>query len=324
MLVNLYQKKYLNFWTYRFFLHACVVVFSSWARVGLSTTDNLIHLKNSLFMHLPTFIEELYHTDQVITSDKLFSRATIEMGEVPLEVFSNPRYAPEELNRMIQHEIEIQEDQHQGLELSKHQKTLIRKQIYGQYANQKDPQVIEGVALTLAEGSSEKIYRLFQNLGNFHTYAPTIFLESHELTPEELRHKNQVQPHNIAFQYARVRIAQVEFTHTLRYEMTREEKTFGEVTLPCFTVAWEIEPELKEDPQFVQKGVVMNNGQFFIQPYVQENGLVDPNRSVILFHIYVRIDPLNVVMETLKNIFIQSEAKNALDELVRALRKQVQ
>ena len=68
----------------------------------------------------------------------------------------------------------------------------------------------------------------------------------------------------------------------------------------------------------------MNNGLFMVEPYVQENGVVDPSRSIILYHVYIKVDPLNFVMDVLSTLFRESEARSAIYSLANALRKETQ
>ena len=68
----------------------------------------------------------------------------------------------------------------------------------------------------------------------------------------------------------------------------------------------------------------MNNGFFRVELYVQEDGVMDPHRSLILYHIYIKVDPLNFLIDILSSLFRESEARSTLYTLANALRKETQ
>ena len=92
--------------------------------------------------------------------------------------------------------------------------------------------------------------------------------------------------------------------------------------IPVIIVAWEIDPLFKDAPQYKQEGVLMNNGSFTIQPYIDENGTVDPHRSIILYHIYIKLERSNLAVEILSAIFKDSVARTTLYDLATAMRRE--
>ena len=66
----------------------------------------------------------------------------------------------------------------------------------------------------------------------------------------------------------------------------------------------------------------MNNGSFTIQPYIDENGTVDPHRSIILYHIYIKLERSNLAVEILSAIFKDSVARTTLYDLATAMRRE--
>ena len=301
-------------------LHCFVAVLSTWARQGFAATDNLTYRKNALFMHQTSFIEELTHTNQIQTSENTFSRADLEQGSIPIEIFKNPLYAPQEVYRLALEAIE-EKTHEENRTLSDEEKQALIRKFFEEKANTVDTQVIEGVAVAIAKTSVSKVMELFSHLENFKNYVPNVFLNSLHLTPQELKERGVVGLPAIEYQFSKIKIASVEFTHTLKYEITSYQKNGVE----CKLVAWEIAaPKFDRDWAYPRQGVLMNNGLFMVEPYIQENGIVDLTRSVILYHVYIKVDPLNFVMDLLSTLFRESEARSAIYALANALRKEAQ
>ncbi|HBQ20370.1 MAG: hypothetical protein A2Z91_05350 [Deltaproteobacteria bacterium GWA2_38_16] len=295
----------------QFALKCFMIVLSTWGREGFAaSSQNLIQYKNSLFMHRPTFIEELYETQQILTSKNTFNRRDIEEGAIPIELFQKTYYSPQEIYRLAKETIE--ESENNGENLSDPQKQALVQTLFQEYSNTIDSQVMEGVALAIAPASIDKIFSAFSRLEDFKRYVPNVFLESSHLTLDQLKKRRIVKLENIEYQFSKVKIASVEFTHTLRYEITREEKPKQRIT-----VAWEIDPLFERDREFSQKGVLMNNGLFIIEPY-------DAHRSIILYQVYIKVDPLNAIMRIFSDIFKESEAKAVIHALANAMRMEAQ
>lgn len=291
------------------------------------------------FMHHPTFIEELQTTHRIVTTtiDTLtrrqlstpHSRTDIEAGAVPIQLFRRPRHAAQELYRIAEEQIEALESS-ENRSLSIKEKMKLREQVFNEKKDEVDHQVIEGVALALAYAPVSKIMSLFWNLNSFHHYVPDVFLESAELNERELKDREISLTEGIKFQYSRIRIAGVEFSQTIRYEVRSELKHFQRqiagkretVPLECLTVSWEIDPLFKEDRLFGQRGVLMNSGRFIIQPYVTADGSVDPSRSVMIYHIYIKIDPINYLINVLHELFSESEARGVITQMASAMRRE--
>ncbi len=290
-------------------------------------------------MHEPTFIEELYKTNQIITTTidtltrremtKIATRDKIEAGDIPIQIFKSSRYAPAEILRLADEYIETIETKDKR-EFSVKEKITIRKDFFHQKKNETDKHVIEGVALAVVLAPVSKIFSLFSDLKRFSEYAPDYFLKSIELDSAILKSKKISAPENIKFQYSKVQISGVEFSHTLRYEISSEKKPFkktiagGEeaIDLQCITVAWEVDPLFKDDPLWGQKGVLVNSGRFVIEPYVEQDGFVNPESSVILYHIYIKIDPQNFLINKILPLFRGSEARDVLTKLAGAMREE--
>lgn len=305
---------------------------------GVSSPSNSIHQKNSEFMCHSILIEELYQNNEVTTTiidtltrreiTTLIPRRDIEGGTVPIQISRNPNFAIQEIYRIAEEEIAEKNI------TSDKEKNRIRAQISSEKLGTVDPEVIEGVALAVADSPASKLMEMFLKLDDFKKYASHIFRESMELKESELLKKHIVIPDNIKdkikFQYSKIKISGSEFSQTLRYEMSAETKEIGVRTkkgklnqdVQVIIVAWEIDPLFKDDPEYKQEGVLMNNGSFTIQPYIDENGTVDPHRSIILYHIYIKLERSNLAMEILSAIFRDSVARTTLYDLATAMRRE--
>ncbi len=271
-------------------------------------------------MHPTMFIEELARTHHIQTSQNTFSRKDLEAGALAIDIFKNPFYAPQEIYRLALEAIE-EKMREEDRTLSDEEKQAIIRSFLEEKANTVDNQVIEGAAMGIAPTSASKIMDLFSNLSNFKNYVPNIFLNSIHITPQGLKERGIVPLPHIEYQFSKIKIASVEFTHTLRYEMTSYQKNGYKGKL----VAWEMAaPKFDRDPTYPKQGVLMNNGLFMVEPYVQEDGVIDPTRSIILYHVYIKVDPLNFVMDVLSTLFRESEARSAISSLANALRKETQ
>ena len=313
------MKTYPQIWPFKFALHCFVVILSTWARHGFAASDNLTYRKNALFMQPILYIEELARTHHIQTSQNTFSRQDLEDGTLAIEIFKNPISAPQEIYRLALEAIEEKTKEEHSL--SDEEKQNIIRNFLEEKANTADSQVIEGVAVGIAPTPVSKVIDLFLHLEKFKTYVPHIFLESIHLTPLELKERSIVPLPHIEYQFSKNKIASVEFTHTLRYEITSYQKNGLEGKL----VAWEIaSPKFDRDPTYPRHGVLMNNGLFRVEPYVDANGMIDPTRSLILYHVYIKVNPLNFAMEVLSRLFRESEARSAIYSLANALRKETQ
>lgn len=271
-------------------------------------------------MHPTMFIEELARTHHIRTSQNTFSRKDLENGALAVDIFKNPFHAPQEIYRLALEAIEekMREEDHT---LSDEEKQAMIRSFLEEKANTVDHQVIEGAAVGIAQTPVSKIMDLFLHLGDFKNYVPNIFLNSIHITPQELKERGIVPLPHIEYQFSKIKIASVEFTHTLRYEITSYQKNGVEGKL----VSWEMaSPKFDRDPTYPKQGVLMNNGLFMVEPYVQENGAIDPSRSIILYHVYIKVNPLNFVMDILSPLFLESEARSAIYALANALRKETQ
>lgn len=308
-------------------LQLAMIVFCTLARHGWAES-NIIFRKNSLFMYQVSMIDSLYKNNQIQTSkDGLFSRQMIEDGKIPLELFDAPVYAVQEIFREANEEIEKIMDERA---LTEDEKQDIIQKKFLELANTQDPQVIEGAALAIAPAPPHKLMQIFLQLDHFTRYAPEIFLESTQLQPKDIQSRTIVKLPHIEYQYSKIKIRSVTFTHVLRYEISSEKKIFKSLTpnglqdtsLDCYTVAWEIDPSFEHDREFPQKGVHMNNGVFLIEPYVNVHGIADPNRSLILYHIYIKLEKLTFLLEPVKDLLIDSTASSIIFTLADAMRKE--
>ena len=304
----------------QFALHCFIAILSTWARHGFAATENLTYRKNALFMHQTMFIEELARTNQIQTSQNTFSRKDLEDGALAVDIFKNPFYAPQEIYRSALEAME-EKTREEERTLSDEEKQAMIRSFLEEKANTVDSQVIEGVAVGISPTPVSKVMDLFLHLENFKNYVPNIFLNSIHITPQELKERGIVPLSHIEYQFSKIKIASVEFTHTLRYEMTSYQKNGAEGKL----VAWEMAPpKFDRDSLYPKQGVLMNNGLFMVEPYVQEDRTIDPTRSIILYHVYIKVDPLNFVMDVLSTLFRESEARSAIYSLANALRKETQ
>lgn len=311
----------------------------SYSSAVIALSDNAIQRKNSLFMHRISLVEELYKTNQILIMEESkinqiprvkekYTRQQIESGKVLIELFKNPLFSPHEIYRIAHEEIEDAEEE--GEKLSDQIKQNIFQRIFEEKAGKIDSQVIEGVAVALTPGQPQKVVKLFLKLAHFKEYVPHIFLESQHLTEEFLKNKNVIKPKNREFQFSKIKIASVDFSHTLQYELTEDSKEFliqtpqglQKKSLPYMTISWEISPQFMSDPVYGPKGVLMNNGVLLIYPFVTENGAIDFSQSIIVYHIYIKVDPLNALMQILSNIFKDSIAKSIIHDLTYAMRKE--
>lgn len=316
------------------------IAFSAISEKGVSSPSNSIHQKNSEFMYHPALIEELYQNNEVTTTiidtltrreiTTLIPRRDIEGGAVPIQISRNPNFAMQEIYRIAEEEIAEKNI------TSDKEKNRIRAQTSSEKLGTADPEVIEGVALAVADSPASKLMEMFLKLDDFKKYANHIFMESIQLKESELLKRHIVVSDNvkdkIKFQYSKIKISGSEFSQTLRYEMSAETKEMGvrakkggglnQSVIPVIIVAWEIDPLFKDDPQYKQEGVLMNNGSFTIQPYIDENGTVDPHRSIILYHIYIKLERSNLAMEILSAIFRDSVARTTLYDLATAMRRE--
>lgn len=298
--------------------------------------SNSIHQKNSEFMCHPVLIEELYQNNEVTTTiidtltrreiATLLPRRDIEEGAVPIQISRNPNFAIQEIYRIAEEEIAEKNI------TSDKEKNRIRAQISSEKLGTVDPEIIEGVALAVSDSPASKLMEMFLKLDDFKKYANHIFMESIQLKESELLKKHIAFSDKIKFQYSKIKISGSEFSQTLRYEMSQDTKEVGarakkggelnQRVIPVIIVAWEIDPLFKDDPQYKQEGVLMNNGSFTIQPYIDENGTVDPHRSIILYHIYIKLERSNLAMEILSTIFRDSVARTTLYDLATAMRRE--
>ncbi len=310
-----------------FALQAAMIVFCNLAR-HTHAAENIIHRKNTLFMYKVTMIDSLYRQNQIQTSHHgLFTREKVEDGQIPLELFDAPVYSYPEIFREANDDIERLMDERAVSDTEKQE--IIQKKFI-ELANTKDPQVIEGAALAVAPTNPQNLMHIFLQLNEFQRYAPEVFLESRHISPDEIRSRQIVKLPNIEYQFSKIKIRSVTFTHTLRYEVSSEKKMFTVLTdtgtesklLDLYTVAWEIDPSFEHDRTFPQKGVHMNNGIFLVQPYVAANGIVDPYRSLILYHIYIKMEKLNFLLEPISNLLIDSTASSVIFSLADAMRKE--
>ncbi len=312
-------------------LSISVAIFAALSAIsekGLSSPSNGIYQKNSEFMCHPALIEELYQKNEVTTTiidtltrreiATMIPRRDIEGGTVPIQISRKPGFAIQEIYRIAEEEITEKNI------TSDKEKNRIRARISSEKLGTVDEEVIEGVALAIANSPASKLMEMFLKLDDFKKYSPHIFMESIELKESELSQKH------IKFQYSKIKISGSEFSQTLRYEMSRETKEIGVHTkngklnqsVQVIIVAWEIDPLFKDDPHYKQEGVLMNNGSFTIQPYIDENGTVDPHRSIILYHIYIKLERSNFAMEILSAIFRDSVARTTLYDLATAMRRE--
>ncbi|MBI3019359.1 MAG: hypothetical protein HYY61_05665 [Deltaproteobacteria bacterium] len=299
-------------------MHCIIAILSTWAKHGFAATDNLTYRKNALFMHQTIFIEEIVRTNHLQTSQNMFSRKDLEDGALAIDIFKNPFYAPQEIYRLALEAVE-EKTREENRFLSDKEKQAIIRNFLEEKANTVDSQVIEGVAVGIAPTPVSKVMDLFLHLENFQNYVPNIFLNSVHITPQELKERGIIPLPHVEYQFSKIKIASVEFTHTLRYEITSYQKNGVEGKL----VAWEMAaPKFDRDPVYPRQGVLMNNGLFMVEPYVQEDGTIDPTRSLILYHVYIKVDPLNFVMDILSILFRESEARSAIHALANALRKE--
>lgn len=271
-------------------------------------------------MHQTLYIEELARTHHIQTSQNTFSRKDLEEGALAIDIFKNPFTSPQEIYRLAMEAIE-EKTREENRSLLDEEKQEILRSFLEEKANTVDSQVIEGVAVGIIPASVSKIMDIFLHLENFKNYAPNIFFNSLHIPPPELKERGIVPLPHIEYQFSKIKIASVEFTHTLRYEITSYQKNSLEGKL----VAWEIaSPKFDRDPIYPRQGVLMNNGLFRVEPYVQEDGVMDPHRSLILYHIYIKVDPLNFLIDILSSLFRESEARSTLYTLANALRKETQ
>lgn len=311
-----------------------VIALSVIPATGFSFPSNGIYQKNSKFMYHPTLIEELYQKNSVTiaTIDTLSRRELltvtprkgIETGSVPIQIFREPRFAIQEIYRIAEEKIV------ENNITSAEEKNKIRARIFAEKLGMVDKQAIEGVAIAIADSPASKIIQIFLKLENFKHYTPNVFLESIHLKKELLVKRGLPVPDNVHFQYSKIKISGAQFSQTLRYEMSSEANEVWlhakngkqNHTIETAVVAWEIDPLFKDDAEHKQEGVLMNNGSFIIQPYIDENGTVNPNRSIILYHIYIKLEPSSLLVEFLEDLFKDSIAKNVLLELASAMRRE--
>ncbi len=288
----------------------------------------------------PILIEELYQNNEVTTTiidtltrreiATMISRQDIEGGAVPIQISRKPTFAIQEIYRLAEEEITEKNI------TSEKEKNRIRAEISSEKLGAVDPEVIEGVALAVSDSPPSKLMEMFLKLDDFKKYASHIFMESIQLKESELLKKHIILSDKLSdkikFQYSKIKISGSEFSQTLRYEMSRDTKEVGvrakkggeliQSVIPVIIVAWEIDPLFKDAPQYKQEGVLMNNGSFTIQPYIDENGTVDPHRSIILYHIYIKLERSNLAVEILSAIFKDSVARTTLYDLATAMRRE--
>ncbi|MBI4041462.1 MAG: hypothetical protein HY390_06320 [Deltaproteobacteria bacterium] len=301
------------------FLHTCVLIFSTWARWTFAAT-NIVHTRNMLFMHRPTIIEEqLYAKGFIKTSQQKFSRQDLYLGRVPIELFDFPRMAPQEILRRAQEEMESLEEN----SLTEEENHHIKETILNSYADPIDSQVIEGIALTWVDAPAEEVYAISCDLNRFHDFAPHVFLKSVQLTAAALSSRKIFKPKEVEFQFSHLKFPGIDFKHTLRYEKSTEKiyRTLGNVTqeIPQYIVAWEIDPQFNHDSDYPNKNVFLNNGQFYIEPYLREDGSIDPKSCLVLYHIYIKVDTVSFGFETIEKFIRDSVSNRVLRDLAHAL-----
>lgn len=297
-------------------------------------SSNRIYQKNSKFMRQPTFIEDLYQKNSVAISSidtltrtelrTLISRHDLEKGDIAVQTFRDPRFAIPEIYRIAEERI-IENNV-----TSAEEKNKIRAEVFAEKLGVTDKQAIEGVALAVADSPPSKIMSIFLKLGDFKDYAPKVFLKSIHLESEELSKRKITASSEIQFQYSKIKISGAEFAQMLRYEISSETNQVQVYTkqgkqsqsIETILVAWEIDPLFKEDPEYRQDGVLINSGSFMIQPYIDKNGLVHADQSIILYHIYIKLEPSNYLMEIVQDLFKTSVVSNVLYDLATALRRE--
>ena len=295
-------------------------------------SENNIDKANRTFMHQPTMMSELYQSNRIITRTKdilgfsqesVYSRTKIEAGEIPIQIFEEPRYTFSELIRTAEDYV-IEMKYTTKRDISVKERVKLKEVFIKEHQNKTDDQVIECVALAIANAAPIKIMNLFLRLDHYERYAPSVFKKSLELTLEDLKEKHIVPRKNIKYQFSKIDIASVEFTHTLKYEVSSEKQ--NQQTEPKemegYLVSWEIDSDFKEDKKFPQEGILVNSGRFMIYPYVMSTGTVDESRSLIIYQIYVKIDPLKGLMKHMSLLVKDSSARSTLKELASAMQQE--
>jgi len=276
-------------------------------------------------------------------------------GIIPTQVVVESNMAVQELNRLSQEKI-AEEEKTRETALSRFEKIVIRRQILRENYNAQedrtiDKGVIEGVSIAISGAPMHTVMEIFENFGSYCDYFEGLsfseddifregtcgisnveILSTHGITPEE----------NVKYQFAKNEIAGVPFQQTLRYLTHRTMQTYevkiGEkndpttgktianvisVTVPTISVGWEIDHRFDgEGRPYTSQGVLMNNGQFLIQPYIQADGTIDESRTIILYHIYIKIDPKNYKMGHVDNLFKGPKSRAVIRRLAAALRLQ--
>lgn len=245
-----------------------------------------------------------------------------------------------------------EKEKYLGRRLTDNEKNILRASIEKTYPTQVDPQVdeTEGIAV-VSNRSILDIYRIFSQRNQYSSLLADHFLYSYILTAPELEKRKIVTGPHQDFIFARFYIAgmTVEYTDfndsTLEFIPVILKKREGTVStkIPQITTAWRIDPRFINDGRFMpeldpktgriiggngkygHKDIMVIDGYIEISPYIAKDHQgfewIDDNKTMVVYHTYLKIDPNYKDTTGFPPSFRESHSRKFMEKMMSIIQK---